>query len=310
MSRREDKILSLANGNWFGPSEVTLHEETKPQVEVKPHEAFKQRLHQGIHGIGFSAYGEGQKPGDQLTEEQVRTRMDVIRPHVKWVRSFSCSEGNEFIPQVAKEHNIQTLVGAWISEDREKNEIEIQSLIELARSGHVDIAAVGNEVLYREELEEDELLEYITRVKAAIPGIPVGYVDAYYEFENRPALSATCDVILANCYPFWEGCHIDHSTLYMQDMYKRAQKAAEGKKVIITETGWPDTGEAFHGAVPSRESAIRYFLNTQEWSVQENIELFYFSSFDESWKTFAEGDVGTYWGLWDKNHELKFQVIE
>ena len=26
--------------------------------------------------------------------------------------------------------------------------------------------------------------------------------------------------------------------------------------------------------------------------------MFYFSSFDESWKVEAEGDVGAYWGLW------------
>ncbi len=29
-------------------------------------------------------------------------------------------------------------------------------------------------------------------------------------------------------------------------------------------------------------------------------------SFDESWKVGTEGDVGAYWGLWDKNEKLKF----
>ena len=28
--------------------------------------------------------------------------------------------------------------------------------------------------------------------------------------------------------------------------------------------------------------------------------------FDESWKIGAEGDVGAYWGLWDKNEKLKY----
>ena len=44
------------------------------------------------------------------------------------------------------------------------------------------MAAVGNEVLYREDLPEGELLNYIREVKKAIPNVPVGYVDAYYEF--------------------------------------------------------------------------------------------------------------------------------
>jgi exo-beta-1,3-glucanase (GH17 family) len=58
--------------------------------------------------------------------------------------------------------------------------------------------------------------------------------------------------------------------------------------------------------VPSETNAIRYFLNSQQWTESENIEMFYFSSFDESWKIGAEGDVGAYWGLWDKNEKLKY----
>jgi exo-beta-1,3-glucanase (GH17 family) len=34
--------------------------------------------------------------------------------------------------------------------------------------------------------------------------------------------------------------------------------------------------------------------------------MMYFSSFDESWKTGPEGDVGAYWGLWDKSGKLKY----
>ena len=41
-------------------------------------------------------------------------------------------------------------------------------------------------------------------------------------------------------------------------------------------------------------------------SKQDDVEIFYFTSFDESWKVGAEGDVGAYWGLWDMNQNLKF----
>jgi len=30
------------------------------------------------------------------------------------------------------------------------------------------------------------------------------------------------------------------------------------------------------------------------------------SSFDESWKVGGEGDVGAFWGIWDKNEKLKY----
>jgi glucan 1,3-beta-glucosidase len=296
MSKRADKILSLTG---IDPSKISNNQ---------LHEVFSAYLENGMHGIGFSAYEEGQKPGDELTLEQVQRRMTILKPSIKWVRSFSCLQGNELIPTVAKQMGIKTLVGAWLGDDLEKNEQEIEGLIKLAKDGYVDIAAVGNEVMYRKDLTEEQLLAYIQRVKDAVPGIPVGYVDAYYEFEDRPAITEICDVILANCYPFWEGCAIEYSLLYMKDMFRRTQKVAAGKKVIITETGWPNQGETFHGAEPSQENAVRYFLNTQQWGQTDNIDIFYFSSFDESWKVGAEGDVGAFWGLWDKDEQLKYSV--
>ena len=269
---------------------------------------WRETVNAGMHGICFSMYEDGQEPGDTITEEQVERRVKILKPHANWIRSFSCTEGNEHIPRMAKKHGIKNLVGAWLGDDMEKNEEEIEGLIKLAKEGCVDIAAVGNEVMYRKDLTEDELLSYIYRVKDALEGlgIPVGYVDAYYEFSHRPNITNACDVILANCYPYWEGCNIDFSLNHMQKMYNQAKDAAHGKKVIITETGWPSQGESLGGAHSSAENAMKYFINAMAWVNEEDIEIFYFSSFDESWKVGAEGIVGAYWGLWDKHENLKF----
>lgn len=296
MSQRAGKYLSLIGG---------VNNINKEQVDFQ--DIFTQLMNKGIHGICFSAYEEGQKPGDILSEEQIRRRMKIIQPYTKWVRSFSCIEGNELIPKIAKEYGLKTLVGAWLGKDLELNRKEIDGLIALAKDGYVDIAAVGNEVMYREDLTEDELLDYLYEVKNAIPDIPVGYVDAYYEFTERPAITEACDVILANCYPFWESCHADYALMYMKEMFFQAVLAGGGDKhVIITETGWPSEGEDYKGATPSKENALKYFINTQIWSKDENIDIFYFTSFDESWKVGTEGDVGAYWGLWDINENLKY----
>lgn len=294
MSFRKEQIMSLAGVN-------TLANDKNNLIE-----AFHKMLKAGMHGICFSPYEEGQEPGMQLSEAQVRRRIEILKPYTKWIRSFSCTEGNELIPRIAKEYGIKTLVGAWLGTDEKKNAEEIEGLLQLAKEGLVDVAAVGNEVLYRGDLSKEELLDYIHAVKKQMPSVPVGYVDAYYEFEDHPELSEACDVVLANCYPFWEGCSQEYSLLYMKDMYRRAQRAGNGKPVIITETGWPSAGEILHGAQPSEENALAYFINTQKWSMEEEIDIFYFSSFDESWKVGAEGDVGAYWGLWDMNEKLKY----
>lgn len=299
------KLLSLEKIGSTLNSKTGIDLSSKTEAEITAQ--FSQILKDGLHGLCFSPYVEGQDTGDILSENQIRRRLDIIAPHAKWIRSFSCTEGNELIPEIAHKKGLKTVVGAWISDDKERNEKEIQSLIKLAEAGLVDIAAVGNEVLHREEIGEQELIGYIQRVRAALPdSIPVGYVDAYYQFLDRPALVGACDVILANCYPFWEGADNDYALNYLSRMMELTRLSANGKKVIITETGWPSKGENIESAVPSRLNAMKYFIAVQDWAKNHEIELFYFSSFDESWKIKQEGEVGAGWGIWDKSENLKF----
>jgi len=299
-----NKLASLLNGtvtsdyqNDIDFSNMSLHDIKKQ---------FKTSLNTGLPGICFSPYMEGQSIGDQLSEDQIRRRMKVIASKTQWVRSFSCTEGNEFIPKVAKEEGLKTMVGAWIGNDKAQNDDEIAALITLAKEGLVDIAVVGNEVLLRNELTKEDILTYIHKVKEALPDIPVGYTDAYYKFHEHPELVDACDMILANCYPFWEGCNIDEASHYLRQMHVVITSLAKGKEVMITETGWPNQGSDVSKAVPSAENAMKYFINTTNWAQKQEVPLFYFSSFDESWKVHHEGDVGARWGLWDTNEKLKY----
>lgn len=276
----------------------------KSSTEIK--QLFSKTLDSGIHGLCFSPYLEGQNVGDQLSENQIRRRMDLVSKHVKWVRSFSCTDGNEYIPKAAHEKGLKTMVGAWIGVDKAKNEQEIKNLISLAKQGFVDIAVVGNEVLLRNELTEQEIIDYIKEVKESLPNTPVSYVDTYFQHQKHPLLVDACDIILANCYPFWEGKSIEEASFHLQQMYASTKAIANGKRIIITETGWPNQGDKVQDAEPSEENAMKYFINANNWSQQEKVDMFYFSSFDESWKIHHEGDVGQRWGIWDKNENLKY----
>ncbi len=301
MSYRKEKFLSYTHS---GEIHKSMFSDDKSVEDIRS--LFLEVLYGGVSGFCFSVYEEGQKPGTLISEEQVRKRMQILKRYTGSIRSFSCIEGNELIPKIAREYGMKTLVGAWLGKDEQKNREEIEGLIRLAKDGFVDYAAVGNEVLYRKDLTEDELLDIIKHVKKEIPGVPVGYVDAYYEFVQRPAIAEICDVILCNCYPYWEGTGFNDSFEHMQQMYHQAVMAAKGKKVIITETGWPSQGNSLGDAEPSNLNAMKYFINTNLWAVDENIEVFYFASFDESWKVGPEGDVGAHWGIWDKSEKLKF----
>lgn len=307
---------NLLSGITPAISEVVL-KETFPQYfsskidftitdKVEIQEEFTRVFSQGMSGICFSAYKTDQKPGDQISEEQIRQRLEVLKAHTQWIRVFSCTNGHEKIPKIAKEMGLKTIIGAWIGNDNDKNEVEVNTLIQLTNAGLVDIAVVGNEVLYRKELNEEVIISYINKVKSSTKNVPVSYVDTYNEFINRPNLTEVCDVLLVNCYPYWEGVDIKLAGFYLQEMYSKTLEVANGKKVIISETGWPSKGETVQSAVPSTDNVMKYFIKTQLWAKKANVEVFYFSSFDESWKIHSEGWAGTSWGLWDSNENFKY----
>ena len=240
----------------------------------------------------FAKILRGEIPCDKIYEDKFALAFKDINPqakvHVLVIPKGAYVDMNDFAANAKSE--------------------EIEGLIKLAKAGHVDVAAVGNEVLYRNDLTLEELVGYMKRVKEALAGlnIPIGYVDAYYEFSRHPIIVEHSDVILANLYPYWEGCPIDYSLGHMQAMYGQVVDAAQGKPIIITETGWPSEGGGLRGAIASEKAAMKYFIDTMRWTKENNIPNFYFSSFDESWKVGPEGKVGAFWGLWDKDEKLKF----
>lgn len=299
-------LIAIATGNLKLSNYNQIDFKVKSLTEVKA--LFEKKLKNQLHGLCFSPYLEGQDTSDKLSVKQILRRMDIISPYTKWVRSFSCTDGNELIPKIASEKGIKSVVGAWIGRDKARNEIEIDALISLAKSGHVDIAAIGNEVLLRGDITEQELINYIKRVKDALAdlNIPVGYVDTYYEYYTRPNLIEITDVILVNCYPFWEGFSIEDALKHLREMHAITKQVAKGKKVIIAETGWPSQGQAIQDAHPSKLNAMKYFIQTQEWANDEGVEIFHFSSFDETWKVQIEGELGARWGIWDKDEKLKY----
>jgi len=91
MSFRSEKILSLVGRDFTQKS-------TEELVDLS-----SNFLEDGIHGLCFSSYVEGQGPGSVISAEQISERMQIIKPYTKWIRTFSCTDGNELIPAIAKE---------------------------------------------------------------------------------------------------------------------------------------------------------------------------------------------------------------
>ncbi len=297
MPNRAEQYLSLAK--------INQDNYTKGRTEAEKNDLFREILSNGVHGFCFGLYENANKEDDTISEKQIRRKLDILTPHTSWIRSFSCTNGNEQIPKIAKESGMKTLAGARLGSNPENNEKEIETLIFLAKEGLVDIAAVGNETVSRAELSEKEVIHFINRVKKEVPEIQVGYADRYDQFSVSPAITDACDVILANCFPVFTNCTIENSLHCLKEMYTEAKNSANGKPVIISATGWSGKDNETDKAFSVREDALDYFINTQLWCMDENIECFYFSSFDEPEKLASE-QKESHWGIWNRHEKLKY----
>lgn len=260
-----------------------------------------------IYGIDFSPYMDDQNPeyGYKVDREQIQERMQIIAPYTIWIRTYGTENGLEYNAPSAHDIGLKTAIGAWLGRDSTANERQINELINEMNAGYVDLAIVGSEILYRNDLSEEQLIDYIKRVKQAVPGINVTTADTYSELLSHPNVTEECDVIMYNSYPYWDGIGIEDAITVLDSHHKNMINMAESKEVIISETGWPSDGNTVGSAVPSPENSARYFNEFISWAHTNNVQYFYFEAFDETWKVNNEGSQGAHWGIWDKEGILK-----
>lgn len=271
-----------------------------------------------MHGLNFSPYidddEDPNKGGDQITDEELEERMEIIAPYTEWIRTFGCNDDLMEAGMFARAMGLNAAIGAWLGPEstlqgQQENQNQIDCLKDRAREGHVDIAIVGSEVLLRGDLSETDLINYINQVKQSLQeagiGIPVTYADVYGVLLDHPNVMSAVDLVFVNYYPYWEGRKIDYAVAYVHRWHQQVIDAAGGKEVIVSEIGWPSCGDQIGDAVPSPENASFHFLNFVSWARANDVKYLYFEAFDESWKAKYEGPQGACWGIWDKEANLK-----
>ncbi|MBN1294959.1 MAG: hypothetical protein JXB48_24195 [Candidatus Latescibacteria bacterium] len=302
-----------ASGTLWGKDSILYETDTaftiQPGVSAAIDLILKKTILYRLTGLCFSPYLNGQNPDNQdvVSEQQLRERMVKIAPFTTWIRTFGSTLGMEKAGKIAHELGLKIAMGAWIGDDDQTNQREIDSLKKAALNGEVDIAVIGNEMISRGDISESALINYISQFKTAAQGIPVTTVDIYTEIRTRPTLIDACDLIMVNIYPFWESKSVDCAVSDVYQAYQTVVAVAGEKTIWLSETGWPDAGDPRGDAIPSPENAQYFFLNFVSMAREEGIPYFYFETYDEEWKANSEvePDVGPHWGLWYNDLTLK-----
>lgn len=101
------------------------------------------------------------------TEAQIDEDLALLENKVHAVRTYSMLKGLHKVPELAAKHGLNTTIGAWIDGNLEKNRQEIEALLQASNQNNPKIVRVmvGNEVLFRDDIPKEQLIEYIREVK-------------------------------------------------------------------------------------------------------------------------------------------------
>lgn len=225
------------------------------------------------------------------------------------VRTYSVSKGLDQVPELAEKHHLNVALGAWISSDLAANRKELDTLIDTCRRNDKNIVRilVGNEVLLRHDLPEQQLIDYIHEIRQ-IDNRPVSTSETWEDWLVHPKLAAEVDFIAVHILPYWEGISASDAVDAVFVRYYKLKSLYPDKPIVITEVGWPSDGQPFGEAIASRANQATFLREFMRRADQEKISYYIVEAFDQPWKRSIEGSVGAYWGIFDSDRHPKFPL--
>jgi len=202
--------------------------------------------------------------------------------------SIQCGTTNTPISafQAAMDTNTPILIGLWASAGRGNYENELNALLAAERqygARFTDLImgiSVGSEDLYRSSPQGvankagvgatgAEIEGYIGWLRDWVRGTrletkPIGHVDTYtaWELPENQGVARAVDWLGHNGFPYWESNKanaIANAKANFEAGVAVTNRIANGKRVWVTETGWPHKGPNSGAAVASIDNARRYW---------------------------------------------------
>ena len=260
-----------------------------------------------IESLSYSPYEGYEKK--LLSKEQISNDVNLLQNFTTKIRTYATKEAYEIL-EASKDSSMPIDLGLWIGTDYQENYLEIQRAIQILEKypSRIENVIVGNEVLLRADINEEELFAYIDFMRTFTKK-PITVAETWDVWERVPALAKHVDFLTIHILPYWEKIPISRYNEFLLEKYSIVEKIHPNRKIVIGETGWPSHGYNNNKAVPNiknQAQAIRGFVdlaNEKKWHY--NI----IEAFDQPWKGYDEGNVGQYWGIFDTNRNLKFQLI-
>jgi exo-beta-1,3-glucanase (GH17 family) len=140
------------------------------------------------------------------SRKEIDSDLALLAGRTHAVRTYSVHDILGEIPAMARKHDLNVALGAWLDDNLEWNEEEVTRLLKVVPGQrNVVRIIVGNEVLLRGNLTVPELIAHLDKVRSAVQ-IPVSTAEPWHVWTKHPELVDHVDYIAVHMLPFGKGC--------------------------------------------------------------------------------------------------------
>jgi hypothetical protein len=145
---------------------------------------------------------------------------------------------------LAQEFGMSVVQGIWISNIEKDNEEQIARAIAVINNNrNITMVVVGNESLYRREVDLPRLIDYIEQVRSKVK-VPVTTAETWDIWLKYPELAQHVDIVTAHILPFWEKIPAGASVGFVLEKAQALKTVFSQKPLLLGEVGWPSFGRS------------------------------------------------------------------
>lgn len=222
-------------------------------------------LDQQLYGINYDLrQGADWDPKRCKTEATIAADLKVLKTISTNLRTYALADCDIApVLRTAKEIGMTVWVGVWVAADPEVYNAEVKALNALIAANLIDKNVVGfnvgSEAVYRKDITAEKAIEYLTDFKSVLAknsiSTPVSITDIVDVLTAYPDMVKASDVVTANQFPFWEKIDASKAVAQFDKRIQPLLTLANGKEVVISETGWPTGGKNVNASTASPEGA-------------------------------------------------------
>lgn len=220
------------------------------------------------------------------------------------VYDIGCPLGD--VVSSASQNSLKLMVG--INSIASVNE-DVNKLINMVSSNWapIDTVYIGNEIVNGGHGSAAKVASAVSEARDTLQ--KAGYsghvitVDTFNVMQNDPTICSTSDYCAANTHAFFN----DHTAAegagqFVMNAYNAVVQANGGKRVIVSESGWPWQGSCNGQACPSVENQKTAMNSIMKSFASMPGNLFLFQGYNAGYKPPGQFGVEPYFGIYDSDH--------